>query len=204
MNFRKFSIKTIVLILTITLISWANTWENLKNKSANINSISSDFIQKKYLRILSKPLISKGKLLFQRPGSLRWEYVSPIKSILLMNNNDIRRYTKHGKKYEPDRSVNMQAMQIVIQEISKWLSGDFNNNPDFNSKLIPGKNKKIVMTPKQQGLAKIIGKIELYLSNQPGIIIKVMIYENKNNYTVLLFKNTKLNKKIDKKLFQGI
>ncbi len=63
---------------------------------------------------------------------------------------------------------------------------------------------KIVLTPKEKSFAAIIQRIELMLSNQPGIIETVRIYENDNSYTKFMFNNVRLNKPLKDSLFQEV
>ena len=162
----------------------------------------ANFIQEKHLKILSKPLISKGTFYYQIPQSLRWEYTSPFQSILLIHNGNIKRHIKGNDGFIQDSGVELQAMQVVLQEITLWLRGRFNDNPNFNAILEPG--PKIVLTPKEKSFAAIIQRIELMLSNQPGIIETVRIYENDNSYTKFMFNNVRLNKSLKDSLFQEV
>ncbi len=192
----------ILLIASYLCIGWADTLVGIQDKAGEINSVMANFIQEKHLKILSKPLISKGTFYFQVPQSLRWEYTSPFQSILLIHNGNIKRYIKGNDGFIQDSGAELQAMQVVLQEIMLWLRGRFNDNPNFNAVLEPG--PKIVLTPKEKSFAAIIQRIELMLSNQPGIIETVCIYENDNSYTKFIFNNVKLNKPLKDSLFQEV
>ncbi len=183
-------------------LGWADTWENMHQKSSSIETVQADFIQEKHLKILSKPLISKGVLYFKSPRSLRWEYESPIKSILLMHDGQMNRFVKSDEGFVPDTGMKLQAMQVVMDEITLWLSGRFQDNPNFKASLEPG--PKIVLIPSKNSFTAIIDRIELMLSEEPGFINSVTIFENENSLTKLLFKNTVLNKPIDDSLFEQI
>jgi outer membrane lipoprotein-sorting protein len=192
----------ILLIASYLCIGWADTLVGIQDKAGEINSVMANFIQEKHLKILSKPLISKGTFYYQIPQSLRWEYTSPFQSILLIHNGNIKRHIKGNDGFIQDSGVELQAMQVVLQEITLWLRGRFNDNPNFNAVLEPG--PKIVLTPKEKSFAAIIQRIELMLSNQPGIIETVRIYENDNSYTKFMFNNVRLNKSLKDSLFQEV
>jgi outer membrane lipoprotein carrier protein len=149
---------------------------------------------------LRKPLISKGSITFEKPGSLRWEYLSPIPSILISHKGDIKRFIKQEGAYLNDEGAHLEAMQIVLQEISTWLGGQFDKSPGFNANLEV--DNRITLTPKNKQMAGIILKIELLLSSQPGLIKSVTIFESKTSYTRLLFENTILNETIKPSLFK--
>jgi len=192
----------ILLIASYVCIGWADTLVGIQDKAGEIKSVVTNFIQEKHLKILSKPLISKGTFYYQVPQSLRWEYTSPFQSILLIHNGNIKRYIKGNDGFIQDSGVELQAMQVVLQEITLWLRGRFNDNPNFNAVLEPG--PKIVLTPKEKSFAAIIQRIELMLSNQPGIIETVRIYENDTSYTKFIFNHVRLNKPLKDSLFQEV
>ena len=193
----------IILIISAYLcIGWADTWEDIRAGAAQIKSVQAVFIQEKHLKILARPLISNGSFYFESPGSLRWEYIMPIHSILLMHNGTTRRYIESDGHFKEDDATRLQAMQVVMQEITLWLNGRFDSNPDFQARL--AQNRKIVLTPKQDAMALIIKRITLQLSDKPGIIDEVMIFESEDSYTRLLFKNPVLNPPIDETVFTKV
>jgi outer membrane lipoprotein-sorting protein len=93
-------------------------------------------------------------------------------------------------------------MQIVLQEITMWMKGNFDANPAFKPELKAG--RIIVLTPKEKSMADIIQRIELKLSKEPGVIQSVMIYESKKSYTVIDFGRVKMNAKLPDSLFKGL
>ncbi len=200
----KSTLLLIALLACPFLIGWTASWEEIKKASGNIKSVSAEFVQEKHMKILAKPLKSYGKFYFSAPDSLRWEYTSPIKSILMMHKGKIKRYIKGHSGYIEDSSAKLQAMQIVMQEITAWLNGRYHDSPSFTAALKSGPKAKIVLTPRQEAIANIIKRIELRLSRKLGIINSVLIYENKDSYTLLEFKKELLNKKIDESLFMEI
>jgi len=189
----------ISLLAAFLCMGWADDWEGIRATSAGLTSISAEFIQEKHMKILVHPLISKGVFHYQRPESLRWEYQSPIQSILLMHNGKTKRYFQGDKGLIEDSGASLQSMQIVSQEIAGFLSGRFDENPLFQASLEPG--RKIVLAPKEESFSRIIQRIELVLSDQPGMIDSVNIYESEDSYTKLMFKNAVLNQKLPDSLF---
>lgn len=202
---RKLSIKILLIILACTLsVRWANNWKQIKETAENTISLSAQFTQKKYMKILTKPLISKGSIFFLSPNSLRWEYISPVQSILLMHRGRIKRYIKVEGVYTEDVSAKLQGMRIIMEEIVMWLTGSFDQNPNFSASLSTRPASKIVLRPKKKSFADIIQRIELKLSPKPGVIRSVKLIENKNSFTLLEFTNVELNKRIKESVFREI
>jgi len=181
-------------------IGWADTWQDLKSEAGAVTSVKADFVQEKNLKILARPLISSGRLFFKAPDSLRWEYSRPVKSILVLHNGKARRFIQKEGHLLEDASAGLQAMQVVVQQITLWLSGRFDESRAFAANLEPG--PKIVMSPKEDAVEKLIQRIEILLSDQPAVIKSVTIYESEDSFTRLTFQNVLLNTKLADTAFQ--
>lgn len=183
-------------------IGWADTWEAIRGATGTIQTIRADFVQERHMKILSRPLVSRGVFLYQAPNSLRWEYTSPVRSILLMHNGVVRRYTETDKGLVQESGMDAKGIEIILQKIALWLGGRFSDDPAFAATLKPG--RKIVLTPREAGFSKMIHHIDLSLSDTPGIIKSVSIYEGPDSYTRLVFANTVINEQIEEVLFMRI
>ncbi len=195
-------IKVLFLVTAFMCLGWADSWEGIKKAASTITSVRAEFVQEKHMDILARPLVSKGIFYFQAPNSLRWEYRSPVQSILLMHDGRTKRYIRRNGAIIEDAGAQLQAMQFVLQDIAQWLNGRFEENPAFSASLEP--DRKIVLRPKEKSLAAMIQRIELILSDRPGIIAAVMIYEGENSYTRFEFKNTVLNQPLQDSIFREI
>jgi outer membrane lipoprotein-sorting protein len=191
-----------IVLAGFLFMGWADSWEQLREQAGKVETIRAGFIQEKHLRILTKPLVSEGIFYYQAPRSLRWEYKSPVRSILLMHQGKIRRYIEGSSGLTEDSSAGLQAMQSVLQEITRWLKGDFGSNPMFSASL--KMEGKIVLTPRDKAFASIIKRIELVLSDRPGVIKSVTIYEGKDSFTKIEFQNVRVNDPLKDSLFQEI
>jgi outer membrane lipoprotein carrier protein len=192
----------IMIAASCLTIGWADNWDQIKNAAEQVNTVKCDFIQEKHMKILANPLVSKGVLYFKVPGSLRWEYMSPVRSVLLTHKGKTKRFIMRKDGFIEDSSANLQAMGFVLKEITMWLNGRFDENPQFTATLKAG--HKILLLPKEKSFLMMIQKIELILSDRPGIIKSVIIYESDNSFTKLVFKKTILNDKIDDSMFRKI
>ena len=122
-----------------------------------LRSVQADFIQEKHLKILARPIISAGSFTFQAPQSLRWEYRTPIRSILLMHGGKVRKFMERDGVLAEDKGMRLDAMQVVLAEISNWLDGRFTDNAMFTVSF--PKKQTVLLTPKEQGLAALISSI---------------------------------------------
>ncbi len=202
---KKCMVFTGAVLACIVMLGWADNWEDIKRESAKIKSVSAQFTQQKHMQILTKPLVSKGRFYFQAPDAVRWEYVSPVRSVVIMQKGNIKRYTQGSKGLVEDVSPSMESMQIVLQEIGRWTRGQFTENEYFSATLKGGKGQRIILTPKDQGLSAMISRIVITLSpDRPGVIKSVRIDESEGNYTLFDFTNVQINEKIGETLFREV
>jgi outer membrane lipoprotein-sorting protein len=197
-----FFFKTVFILAAMACLGWADTWQGLKDTAATVTAVKAEFVQEKHMQILARPLVSNGAFLYKAPDSLRWEYFAPIKSVLVMHHGQIRRFVHKDGHLVEDASAGLQSIQVVVQQITQWLNGRFDENPAFSATLEPG--PKIVMAPKDNALARLIQRIEIVLAEQPGVLESVTIFESEDSFTRLIFQNVTLNPRLDDTAFSMI
>ena len=181
--------------------SGANRWLQVQKDFASVTSIRTDFSQKKQLKMLQKPLVSEGRFFFRAPGDIRWEYVSPIESILLAKGGDVRRYVKRDASWVEERDPGLQAVGNVLRDMSGWLTGDFESSPHFRAELEAGPPVRVILLPREAAVSSFIEKVVLTVSPRPGVLDSVEIVESPGNSTLIEFRNTETNVQLGKELF---
>ncbi len=164
-----------------------------------LHSVRADFRQEKHLQILASPIFSTGTFIFQAPQSLRWEYRTPIRSLLLMHGGKIKKFVERDGRLQEEQSMGLDSMQVVLADISNWLDGRFTDNAMFQVSF-PDK-RTVLLTPREKGLAALISGIELKLADERGLLDEVTIYEGPESYTRLTFSSRSLNQEIPASLF---
>ncbi len=159
-----------------------------------VESVQANFMQEKNMAILARPLVSTGRFLFQAPDSLRWEYFTPLHSVLLMDNGQIRKFVEKDAAFVEERGMGLNAMQVVMQEITGWLDGNITDTETFLAKQTDA--RRIILTPRDKTLAGIINYIELKLLDTSGLMESVTIFESEKSFTKMNFSDAKLNEQI--------
>jgi len=193
-----------VLILSMPFAALADNFDQLRKDSANIKTIKASFVQKKFMKILAKPLVSEGRFYYVAPDSFRWEYLKPLRSAVIAYKGDTRRYIASGGKMIEDKSGGVQAMKIVLGEVTGWMSGKFDQNPSFAATLKEGTNTQITLTPVGKSMSGMIEKIEITVSKKAAAVKSVKIIENANAFTQIDFNDMQVNKVISDKTFQDV
>ncbi|MFW8600660.1 outer membrane lipoprotein carrier protein LolA [Desulfobacterota bacterium M19] len=193
------NILALLILLSLPVHCRAGSWAAVSRNASRLKSVQAEFTQETHLKILTRPIISKGIFIFQAPNSLRWEYKSPIRSIMLMHDGRIRKYIQQDGRLVKEHGAGLASMQIVLQEITHWLKGQFNSDSTFKVKL--EKDNRIIFTPRNKAIARLINRIVLKLSDQPSLMDSVTIYEGPASFTRLTFTKAKINQTVKASLF---
>lgn len=205
--FKAFFLSSVLIFTAMTMMTAPSaqadaTLEKMRAAAEKIHSIKGDFVQEKHMPILAKPLIAHGYFAYRQPASLRWEYRKPLKSVLLLHEGDVHRYLHTEKGWEEDAAANLQSMDFILQEISNWLNGRFEDNPLFNA--AAGEGKTVILTPKDKSMDQFIRRIELVMADQPGVMKQVTIFEGEDAFTRFTFVDPHINDTISPVEFRKV
>lgn len=194
----------LIALLVPPTIARADDFARLSRESSRISTISADFVQKKIMKILSKPLISEGKFYYAAPDSIRWEYQKPLRSVVLSDKGKTKRFIASGGKMIEDKTGGAQAMKIVLDEVAGWMKGKFTSNPSFTAVLKEGANTQIILTPVGKNMAGMIEKIEITVSRKDASVKSVRIVESATAETRIDFLHVVINQNIPPSVFQDV
>jgi len=175
-------------------------WTSIKEASRNIQSVKAEFLQKRYLQILKDPLLSEGRFFYLASGSLRWEYLSPLRSVMLQKGDSIRLYHFSEGAWKQDMTQAVEARRMVLAEMSQWFQGRFEESKIFSHVYSLGPPGRILLTPKE-GINRFILGIEIVLSDRPGVIDRVEIAEPGGSATRIAFRNVEVNSNLPFDIF---
>ena len=173
------------LLLLLLVMAWADSWEGLREASRRITSVEARFVQKKTLPILAKPFVSEGRFFYQAPGSLRWEYDRPVRSVLMMHGGTVKRYLREPEGWREEAgAVAARRCRWSWRRSSNWQQGRFDANPHFQASLSTGPEPRVIARPGKPPGSKMIRRIELTLSReQAGVMKSVRMVEDERSFT---------------------
>lgn len=199
-----YALAGVLLMFSRTSTAEVNDFEKLRKESVKIKTLQADFVQRKIMKILSRPLISQGRFYFTTPDAFRWEYVKPLKSVVVSQNQRTKRYMYADGKWVEDQTGGAQTMRFVLSEIAGWMNGRFDQNPSFKATISQKGSTRIILTPVEKGMKGMIERIEITLAPRAGVVQSVKILESADNVTQINFSNVKMNHVIESSVFRDI
>ncbi|HYQ60299.1 MAG TPA: outer membrane lipoprotein carrier protein LolA [Desulfatiglandales bacterium] len=186
--------------LVAVVPAYAQDWASLKESFRKIQSVKAEFLQERHLQILKDPLVSEGRFFYLASGSLRWEYLSPLRSVMLQKGDSVRLYHFSEGAWKQDMAQGVEARRMVLAEMSQWFQGRFEESRVFKHSYSQSPPGRILLTP-GEGINKFILGIEIVLADRPGVIDRVEITEPGGSSTRIVFKNVEINASLDSKVF---
>jgi len=172
----------------------------LEKFSKATNSIQSDFIQEKKLKMLNDKVTSKGLLYFKKENKLRWEYSEPFSYIIALNNGKVM-LKDEGKVSSYDANANKLFLELNDILIT-CINGNIFQSKKFSFRFMESeKYNAAELTPVNSAMKNFINKIILYFDKTDFTVAKVEMFEPSQNSTTILFRNKKLNADIPEKYF---
>ena len=193
----------VVVLAGVLLVGagWAESWEGIREGAASVRTVRASFVQEKRLPILARPLRSEGTFVFRRPGSIRWEYRTPVESVLLSDGGDVRRFTKRDGAWVAEAGAGMESMRVVLDEVTAWMSGRFDESAAFTATLSGGTPTTIELVPRDEGIARFVTRIVVTMAETPGAVASIEIFEGADASTRIEFRNMELNAELGDEYF---
>ncbi|CAN5386515.1 hypothetical protein BH11BAC1_BH11BAC1_04800 [soil metagenome] len=172
----------------------------LEQFSKVTNSIQSEFVQEKKLKMLNDKVTSKGLLYFKKENKLRWEYSEPFSYIITLNNGKVM-LKDEGKVTSYDANANKLFLELNDILVT-CINGNIFQSKKFSFKFLESeKYNAAELIPVNSSMRKFIDKIILYFDKKDFTVTKVEMLEPSENSTTILFRNKKLNTDIPEKYF---
>jgi hypothetical protein len=179
--------------------AWHQNLDSIRKAATTLKTLEASFIQTRTLKILKKPLVSRGVIAYRRPNDLRWEYQSPLAVLLVVRKGNAQRLLKHGTEWVTDHGAKLEAMKFVLEEISLWLEGNFSASKSFRPELHPASKNQpahIVLSPLDSSFARMISSITIFFGERPGTVSAIDIFEPGGGGTHIAFEKSRYNEPV--------
>jgi len=165
---------------------------SIKEHSALLKSIKSNFTQEKHLSMLEEVVISKGKFLFKKEDNIRWEYNTPFEYTIIVSGGKFL-IDNEGKKSEFDINSNPMFRQISNM-IVMAVSGDFVDNNQFKVEFFENSEFYLAeLQPVNEQVSQMLSAIYIYFDKKSLNVIKVKFMEPGDDFTLIKFHEYQQN-----------
>ena len=174
--------------------------QEVEAKAASVKTLRCSLRQERHLAIFSRPVVFKGYMALEKPDKLRWEFTTPIRSVLILNGSKALRCSGNTRPQRLDLDTN-PVMQMVSKEIWNWVNGSYSSLQKTYRIISLGQGPCILLKAINPNIARIISSIKITFypdSLQPST---VKIQEPGGDFTVISFSCYIINRPIKQSLF---
>ncbi|MEE4253384.1 MAG: outer membrane lipoprotein carrier protein LolA [Desulfuromusa sp.] len=207
---KKISKKYLFMVFLLLTVSAAAEAEELapllaelKQAAAETETLSSPFIQEKYLQIFSEKLISNGQFAYQKPDQLRWELLTPIASGFVLRGDQGERWNSLSQKKEKFSVKSDPIMGMIAQQLMAWARVDLDwLQSRYRMEVSSVKPVALTLFPLDQGEATFIDHLQIQFSTDRRHVSEVLMVEQGGDSTLLRFVDTQVNVELSADTFQ--
>lgn len=175
--------------------------EKINKACAEMKTMECDFVQTKYLKMLNDQMVSKGKMSYQQPSALRWEYTTPYTYTFVLNDNKIL-LKNNRRKDVIDVNQNKMFKEIARIMMNSIVGKCLTDDKAFKTTIEETSAEWVAtLLPQKKEMKQMWSKLILHFDRTKNAVVKVEMYEKTGDRTVIDLMNTKTNHPIDQKVF---
>ena len=201
--------KLILILLSFFIISPVFAEDNgrlssfiheVEAKAATVKTLTCTLKQERHLAIFARPVIFRGRMALEKPDKLRWEFTSPIASVLIFNG---AKGIKCSGNSEPQRFnlATDPVMQMVSKQIWTWVNGSYATLQEQYHMVLLEPGPCLVLTANDPKIARAISSVKINFNPDSLQPTTVRIQEPGGDHTVISFSDFILNQPLNQSLF---
>ncbi len=169
-------------------------------------TLKARFVQERRLALFDDVLRMKGYFYFQKPGRIRWEFVDPYASIMiLLEDGRTERFDLAGGKAVRVRTDGSQVSGEILGQISRWMSGDIAPAlRDFHVQLFRPAAYRLSLRPRSESLAALLSRIEFEIDPKSFLVLSISLWESEGDVTVIRFVEQSADALLPERLFDVV
>lgn len=170
-------------------------------------SVEAEFFQTYYNRLYDKYDRSNGKVKFEKPGKMRWDYAAPNGKLIVSDGKRLLIY-EPGEDGEPGQVFERAIGESELPQALTFLTGTGKLARDFTFRLLDAAAQGFTGGYVLELLPKVASphyeRILFYVDADPkraGLVHRVLIVTAAGNRNRIDFKNPRFNRTFDAKTF---
>ncbi|MBW1719827.1 MAG: outer membrane lipoprotein carrier protein LolA [Deltaproteobacteria bacterium] len=173
---------------------------DIEAKAATVKTLNCTLKQERHLAIFARPVIFLGRMALEKPDKLRWEFTSPIASVLIFNGAE---GLKCSGNTEPQRFnlLTDPVMQMVSKQIWTWVNGSYATLQEQYRMVLLEPGPCLVLTANDPKIARAISSVKISFNPDSLQPTTVRIQEPGGDHTIISFSDFILNQPLDQSLF---
>ncbi len=173
----------------------ATVLRSLEEAGRTLQTMQASFVESKMLVLLDEKTESRGSVVLQVPGRLRWNYDAPSPGTMIVKDGKYVRYFPSSK----------QAFRGVAKGEADLLVGFGPGAAGLGRKYevtlvgeetVGGRAAHVLDLKPRSGQGGLFAGIRLWVDGERSVPVQTRLTEPTGDYTTIRFENTRLNEKL--------
>ena len=152
-------------------------FEKVRERQKGVNGLSAEVVQRKRDPLLKEEAVSRGKLSFRKPASLRWEVESPERMIVVMDGRTVTTYYPKRREAERRDVQDDYASHAVLGFFESGISASLPElERRFHVDLFRSDGEVILrLIPRSKMMSRVIASIRIHQDPVEGLPNRIMV-----------------------------
>ncbi|MFW2386966.1 MAG: LolA family protein [Polyangiales bacterium] len=174
-------------------------------------TLQADFEQTRYTRLYDRYDRATGKVVFKKPGKMRWDYAQPNGQVFVSDGKKLLIYQPPEEGEKGGQLIERALEEDQLPSAFSFLIGSGNLEKDFEVRLLEHDNEKFQggyvlqlipkrPTPNYEQLVFYVRTLTTE-GKRAGIVQRVLIIDSAGNRNRFDFAKIKFNREVSEKRF---
>ena len=175
--------------------------QKISQEASAIKTMQCDFVQTKHMKMLNNEMVSKGKMYYQQPSCLRWEYTTPYTYTFIFNHDKV--LLKNARRNDViDVNQNKLFREIAHIMLNSVVGKSLTDDKNFRSEISTvGGEWVATLLPQSREMKQMFSRIVLHISHKLAVVTHVELIEKRGDKTIIDLNNIKTNETLSADMF---
>lgn len=172
--------------------------EQYDQTQATTRTLQASFVERKELKLLKDPVVSKGRFFYTKPDDVLLEYTEPEVRYLLFTRQEQLFYSPSKKKAERGTSARVHDYIfrfLAIGQNSETLKKIYDISLDEAGNPLADTHM-LVLQPRKRVVKRVVRDVRLWISRDRFLPVKIEWRESDGDSTTLTFEEVRFNPEI--------
>ena len=175
--------------------------KQISTAAQQMKTMQCSFTQTKHLKMLNDKMVSKGRMYYQQPNKLRWEYTTPYTYTFILNDTKV--LLKKGTRNDVI-NVNQNKMfrEIARMMMNSVVGQCLTDTKSFKTTIATTATEYVAtLLPQKKDMKQMWTKLVVHFNRQKAVVSTVEMYEKNGDSTVIEMQNVKTNTPVSATVF---
>jgi len=159
------------------------------------STLVAAFTEKKDLKLLARPVLSRGELYYNRPNQVRWEYVEPDHKVFVITEDMYLAYypaLKRAEEVPIKKFVGKRLFRFIglgqsIDELGKYYEFRLAAQSDLKDTYL------LLLAPRKKKLREHVAEMKIWVDTSTYLPRQLQYVEADGDSTMLTFHDVRTN-----------